>query len=247
MVSTPSKAEMLSKYTPVGFVDPSTDVAYHLVGRQVEVAKPHVDALCCLTEISPLLYVTSAMGASLAANSAAYNKAKLVVVSICDANTCTRLRQLIQHNHNFIEHHSFVVPVDDYAISAFDFVMTFYGHARSLAVILEKQAAQKAEKQAETSIVVHCVMGMNRSCATIVFAQILAGNIKHVKALVSYLKSINKRVRLDVLENQSFVDHLVMFGEFAKLYGPCQDATLRSLATRFEKFCLSRTYPVPAY
>ena len=148
-MSTPSKAETLSKYTPVGFVDPSTDVAYHLVGRQVEVAKPQVDALCCLAEISPLLYVTSAMGASLAAKSAANNKAKLVVVSVCDANTCTRLRQLIQrHNylehHDFIEHHSFVVPVDDYAISAFDFVMTFYAHARNLAVILEKQAEKQA-------------------------------------------------------------------------------------------------------
>ena len=237
LASTPSKADKLSKYTPVGFVDKSTDVAYHLFGNQVELAKLDVNALCCLAEVSPLLYVTSAIGASLAAKSAAHNKAQLVVVSVCDAKTCLKIRRELDR-HDSIELHSLVVPVDDYRISPFDFVMTFYAHARELAVILESQA--------ERSVVVHCVMGMNRSCATIVFAQILSGKVQNVKALISYVKNINKRVRLEVLENQAFVNHLVAFGDFA-MSGPGQDTTLKQLAQRFERFCQTRVHALPYY
>lgn len=79
--------------------------------------------------------------------------------------------------------------------------MTFYVHARNLAVVLQDQ---------NKSVVVHCVMGMNRSCTTIVLAQILSVSVKDVKKVVAYLKQVNKQTRLEVLENQAFVDNLVV-------------------------------------
>jgi hypothetical protein len=232
--STLSQARKLSKYTPVGYVDAS-NVAYQLVGNQVQPAKPDFNALCHLPGVAPFLYVTSAAGAKLAARSAIESTAELVIVSVCDAKTCADINRLV-NKHASITHHAFVVANDDYNISPFDFVMTFYVHARNLAVVLQDQ---------NKSVVVHCVMGMNRSCTTIVLAQILLGR-KDVKNVVAYLKQVNKGCRLEVLENQAFVDNLVLFGEFAMLYGPSRDTTLKSLATRFASFCRAKA-SIPIY
>lgn len=154
--------------------------------------------LAHLPAISKYLFVTSMHGA-------AHAKWPASIIGVCDARTAELVA--LQRDKN-TSYDFFQVDQDSEAITAHQFVMQFVRPGKKIA---NKLAANQP-------VVVHCQMGMNRSCTAICVAALLMHQLDDVQMArtVAYVRRVNKQVRHDVLTNRAFVRLLIGFADYLR-------------------------------
>ena len=200
------------------------------------------DSFACLAHlplISSLLFVTSAQGATsaLACQDAA-------VFAVCDYATHSAVLYACRDRLAGTYMH-FSAEEDKLDITAFEFCRNFLLPAAIIAMYLQKSMQP---------VVVHCLMGMNRSCTAICLAVILNDlpSEQEVKQLVRYIQNVNRNVRCEVLTNYTFVKYIVKFAAFARqqlgdanfanlVLQTSSDFTTELVAQQFGAFCQQTT------
>ena len=210
-------------------------------GRWSEHAPgPHEDRthfLAHLAVLHPRLFVTSCTGAvsvlaahaaNMLAAHAAAGTAHVHVVGVCDAAT---LRLTATHQgqgqgqrqgqgqgqsqgqgegEGQATYSAHVVERDAVDVSPADFFAQFFPAAVDIARQLTTAGC--------AAVVVHCDLGVNRSCAALLMACVLLqrprGQLDMVHA-VEYVRRVNGRVRCTVLTNDAYVQLLVTFAQWS--------------------------------
>jgi hypothetical protein len=152
--------------------------------------------LAHLPAINRHLFVTSMYGA-------VHARYPSSIVGVCDSHTgeLVAAQRDKKTSYDF-----FLVDQDSEQVTAHQFVMQFVKPGRKIA-------ARLAAKQ---PVVVHCQMGMNRSCTAICMAALLMHrlNCTRMATTIDYVRKVNKQVRHDVLTNRAFVRLLIGFADF---------------------------------
>lgn len=177
-------------------VYPGLDGIDGIDGIDNQLAINRLHNLAHLPAISKFLFVTSMHGALHA-------KWPASIIGVCDADTA---RLVAGQRDKKTSYDFFQVEQDSEQITAYQFVMQFVQPGRKIA---NKLAAS-------LPVVVHCQMGMNRSCTAICMAALLMHQLDDVQMakLVHYVRRVNKQVRHDVLTNRAFVRLLICFAGY---------------------------------
>lgn len=152
--------------------------------------------LAHLPAISRHLFVTSMYGA-------VHARYPSSIVGVCDSHTA----QLVAAQRDKkTSYDFFLVDQDSEQITAHQFVMQFVKPGKKIV-------ARLAAKQ---PVVVHCQMGMNRSCTAICMAALMMHRLSctHMATTIDYVRKVNKQVRHDVLTNRAFVRLLIGFADY---------------------------------
>jgi hypothetical protein len=164
--------------------------------------------LAYLPKINSKLFVTSAPGAISAASALKFQHA--CFVGVCDTPTAELVAASVAKK---VSYSFFSVEHDTEDLSPGDFCAQFLEPALFIkASVLQETTASAV------FVVVHCLMGINRSCTAICMAAILLR--KHLrknidaKWLIDYVRAQNQQTRCAVLMNNAFVKYLVGFAAF---------------------------------
>jgi protein tyrosine phosphatase len=165
-----------------------------------------VNCLAYLPCISSMLFVTSAAGAV-----SVLSCPDAVVFAVCDfATHAAVLDNCIKFNKPCLAAYThFSVEEDSLDISPDRFCIEFLAPAAAIAQHIKNDS---------NPVVVHCLMGMNRSCTALCLAAVMNDlpTAEQAANLVWYVQHVNKHVRCRVLTNYTFVKYILMFAAFVR-------------------------------
>ena len=192
---------------------------YHNENRRRHSRRPEADAVAVLArqrcsdstnnlahlpKINSKLFVTSAPGAVNAA-SVLIKLPNACFVGVCDTPTAELVADSVAKK---VSYSFFSVEYDTEDLSPGDFCAQFLQPALFIKAALEQKAP------AVVVVVVHCLMGINRSCTAVCMAAILLRKNIDAKWLIEYVRSQNQQTRCTALFNDAFVKYLVGFAAF---------------------------------
>lgn len=185
--------------------------------------------LAYFPKINSKLFVTSAPGAVNAA-SVLVKLPGACVVGVCDTPTAELVANSVAKK---VSYSFFSVEHDTDDLSPGDFCAQFLKPAMFIkAALLQKTS---------DVVVVHCVMGINRSCTAVCMAAIMSRKNIDAKWLVDYVRARNQQTRCTVLINNAFVKYLVGFAAFVNHESQrhrqiTTDADVAATAHKFNSF-----------